>query len=83
MEIILYTQEHCPMCKAVHMQLDKLEVEYENIVIDDNNRKEYIEKGIKTTPVLIIDEKTFVGQTIKDGIHELRNNKDKTLSSIS
>lgn len=72
MEIILYTQEHCPMCKAVHMQLDKLEVKYENIVIDDNNRKEYIEKGIKTTPTLIIGEATFVGPSIKEAIHELR-----------
>lgn len=72
MEIILYTQEHCPMCKAIHMQLDKLEVIYDNIVIDDTNRQQYIEKGIKTTPTLVIGEATFVGPSIKEAINELR-----------
>lgn len=72
MQIILYTQHGCGMCRAVHMQLDKLNVEYEEVVIDDTNRQEFFNTGIKSTPTLIVDEETFVGTTIKDGIAKIR-----------
>lgn len=72
MKIELYTQEHCGMCKALHMQLDKLNVDYKNILIDDSNRQSYIEKGIKTTPTLVVDNEVFLGTTIKEGVNKIR-----------
>lgn len=72
MQIKLYSQQGCCMCKAVHMQLDKLQVEYNEIVIDDSNRQELVSMGIKSTPTLIVDDEVFVGTTIKDGITKIR-----------
>lgn len=72
MQIKLYSQQSCCMCKALHMQLDKLQVEYDEIVIDDTNRQELFNKGIKSTPTLIVDDETFVGTTIKEGVAKIR-----------
>lgn len=72
MQIKLYSQVGCCMCKALHMQLDKLNVEYEEIVIDDTNRQELFNSGIKSTPTLVVDEETFVGTTIKEGVAKIR-----------
>ena len=72
MNIRLYTQVGCCMCKAIHMQLDKLQVEYEEIVIDDNNRQELFNNGITSTPTLVVDDEIFLGTRVKDGVAKIR-----------
>lgn len=72
MKIKLYTQVGCCMCKAIHMQLDKLQVEYEEIVIDDNNRQELFHNGITSTPTLVVDDEIFLGARVKEGVAKIR-----------
>lgn len=72
MQVVLYSQEHCGMCKAVHMQLDKLNVEYEDIILKENNIEECKAKGVTTTPTLFINGEKFYGSSIPAGIAKIR-----------
>ena len=60
MEIILYTQEGCPMCKAVELQLKKTNIEY----IINKNVDEMKALGINHTPVLSVDGNLLTGKDI-------------------
>ncbi|MSS07133.1 hypothetical protein FYJ38_00570 [Clostridium sp. WB02_MRS01] len=53
MQITLYTTEHCPVCNMVKLTLLQKGVEFE--IIDDLNIMST--KGLKSAPMLEIDEK--------------------------
>lgn len=60
MSVILYSQEGCPQCRMVHMQLDKHNIKYDECQ-DINKMKEI---GINHTPALDVDGKILQGKDI-------------------
>lgn len=63
--IILYSQPGCPQCRMVHMLLDKKKIEYQEV--QDVNLM--LEKGIRHTPALEVDEKILQGKEMMDYIN--------------
>ena len=64
----LFTQAGCGMCKSVHMMLDKNKIEYEDIIVTDNNLEEVRAQGVLGTPTLIVGDKKYVKAEILDWI---------------
>ena len=60
MKIILYSQEGCPMCKAVELQLKKTNIEY----TINKNIEEMKKLEISHTPVLSVDGELLAGKDI-------------------
>ena len=50
--IVLYTT-HCPKCKVLESKLKEKGVEYK----EETNVNKIVEKGLKTVPVLEVDDK--------------------------
>lgn len=81
MQIKLYIRSGCPYCDMVRNILKYHNVEYEVIEISRNTekQKELIElSGQSATPVLIVDDKVFIGfdrEKIKEvlGIKDNKN----------
>lgn len=66
-KIILYHQESCGMCKMAEMLLKQKSLCYESCM----DTKEMEKLGIRSTPVLSIDDKLYYGvQDIKAGIEK-------------
>ena len=66
---ILYTQNGCGMCRAIHLLLDKKNVDYNEIIITLDNVDEYKEKGITATPTLEVDGHLLTGKELKDWVN--------------
>ena len=64
MQVILYHQEGCGMCKAIEMQLKKNNISYESCTDVDEMKT----KGINHTPILEVDGEQLVGKDILDWI---------------
>ena len=58
--VVLYTTEHCPYCIRARLLLDKKQVEYTDIRIDDHPEKRdemlAIANGRTTVPQIFIDD---------------------------
>ena len=64
----LFTQKGCGMCKAIHMLLDKKNIDYDEIIITLENVEFYREKGIMSTPTLVVDGQLLSGKELKDWV---------------
>jgi len=76
MKIKIYTLSWCPHCNALKEYLNKKNLEYENIDVEENEDKanEIIEKtGQSGFPVVCIDEEILIGFD-KNKIEELLKN---------
>lgn len=65
---ILYTQNGCGMCRAIHMLLDKKHIEYNEIIINNDNIETYKELGVSTTPTLEVNGQLLVGKELRDWV---------------
>lgn len=65
MNVKLYSQPGCGMCKAVHMLLDKKGIEYEECQDIDT----MISLGVTGTPTLEVDGQRFVKKECLDWIN--------------
>lgn len=67
----LYTQKGCPMCKSVHMLLDKKGIDYNEVLIGFDEIEKYKEMGITHTPTLQISENCLAeGRAIIEWINQ-------------
>ena len=64
MQVILYHQDGCGMCKAVEMQLNKKGIKFESCKDIDL----MLSKGITGTPAIEVDGKLFVKKECLDWI---------------
>ena len=64
MQVILYHQDGCGMCKSVEMMLNKKGIKYESCKDVDL----MIKKGITGTPALEVDGQIFVKKECLDWI---------------
>lgn len=70
-DIRLYTGSYCPYCRRVKNELDRLEVGYESVNADEDDRQEVIRlSGQRAIPILTIGEEVLVDST--NIIRELR-----------
>lgn len=67
--VILYTQQSCGMCRAIHMLMDKKHIEYKEVIINSENIDAYKELGITTTPTLEVDGQRLIGKELKDWVN--------------
>ena len=70
MGVIIYTSNGCSPCVATKSWLDKNNISYtEKNIVDDENRRELIQKGYQSTPVTLIrsggDATYIVGFNVK------------------
>ncbi len=84
-EIVLYGTLYCPYCIRAKALLDRKEVEYQEIRVDQDpaKRMEMMEKGGgRTVPQIFVDSKPIGGC---DELHALEHNGnlDSLLSSQS
>jgi len=62
--IKLYTGDYCPYCRRVKKELDRLELDYEQVNADADGRGEVIElSGQRAIPILTIDDEVLVDST--------------------
>lgn len=66
--IIFYSQEGCPQCKMIHMQLDKHHIEY----TECQDIEKMKELGINHTPALCVEGKILQGKDIIKYINEVK-----------
>jgi glutaredoxin 3 len=60
-EIKLYTGEYCPYCRVVKRELERLELDYEEVDADVNGREEVTRiSGQRAIPILTIDDEVLV-----------------------
>jgi glutaredoxin len=60
-EIKLYTGEYCPYCRVVKRELERLELDYEEVDADVNRREEVTRiSGQRAIPILTIDDEVLV-----------------------
>ena len=60
-EIKLYTGDYCPYCRVVKRELDRLELDYEAVDADADEREEVIRlSGQRVIPILTIDDEVLV-----------------------
>lgn len=62
MSITLYKSTTCPQCKVVKMKLDKKNLPYTEILVDNMNATELAEAGIKSIPTLFVDDVKMTNQ---------------------
>ena len=70
-DVRLYTGSYCPYCRRVKNELDRLEVGYESVNADEDDRQEVIRlSGQRAIPILTIGDEVLVDST--NIIRELR-----------
>lgn len=70
-KIRLYTGNYCPFCMRVKGELERLDLEYEAVNADDDNRESVMKlSGQRAIPILTIDDEVLVDS--KNIIRELR-----------
>lgn len=64
--ITIYTSNTCAHCHAVKKYLQLMSINYleKNISEDDEAKKELIKLGFMSVPVMIIDEKSYLVQSL-------------------
>ena len=68
MEIKLYSQPECGMCRAVHMLLDRKGIKYEECQDIDTMQS----VGVNHTPTLDVDGTRYTGKEIYDWINSFK-----------
>lgn len=69
--IKLYTGSHCPYCRVVKKELDRLELEYESVDADADGRGTVIElSGQRAIPIITIGDEVLVDSS--NIVRELR-----------
>ena len=58
--VTIYSQPGCPQCKMVKMMLNKNNIQY----IENQDTEQIKALGFSHTPVLVVDEKSYVGKDI-------------------
>lgn len=66
MNIVLYTT-HCPQCRGVEALLKSKKINY----VENTDVDKMLSLGIKSVPVLSVDDKLFFGRDIYSKINEL------------
>ena len=70
--IRLYTGAYCPFCRRVTKELDRLELDYEAVNADVDDRDEVVRlSGQRAIPILTIGDEVLVDSSYI--IRELRN----------
>jgi len=70
--IRLYTGAYCPFCRRVKKELDRLELDYEAVNADVDDRDEVVRlSGQRAIPILTIGDEVLVDSSYI--IRELRN----------
>lgn len=70
-KIRLYTGNYCPFCMRVKGELERLDLEYEAVNADGDNRESVMKlSGQRAIPILTIDDEVLVDS--KNIIRELR-----------
>lgn len=69
-QIILYTT-HCPQCRGIELLLKAKHIPY----IEVTDVDEMLKLNIKSTPVLSVDNKLYLGKDIHKKINELSSLK--------
>lgn len=66
--IRFYTGNYCPYCRRVKKELDRLDLDYEQVNADADGRWEVIElSGQRAIPIVTIDDEVLV-----DSAHIIR-----------
>ncbi|MGI8912111.1 MAG: glutaredoxin family protein [Rubrobacteraceae bacterium] len=69
--IKLYTGDYCPYCRRVKKELDRLNLDYEQVNADADGRDEVIQlSGQRAIPIMTIGEEVLVDST--NIVRELR-----------
>lgn len=66
----LYTQNGCGMCRAIHMLLDKKNIDHNEVIITPDNVDEFKAKGITATPTLEVDGHLYIKKEASDWVRE-------------
>jgi glutaredoxin len=62
--IKLYTGDYCPYCRRVKKELERLDLDYEQVNADADGRGEVIElSGQRAIPIMTIGEEVLVDST--------------------
>ena len=64
MNVVLYHQHGCGMCRAIEMMLNKKGIEYESVTDID----EMMRRGVTSTPTMDVDGERFVKAQCRDWI---------------
>lgn len=60
--VVVYTSDTCPYCNEAKAYLASKEINFiEKNIKDSDARKELISMGIRSVPVIIIDEEKIIG----------------------
>jgi glutaredoxin len=60
-QIRIFTSDYCPYCRVVKRELDRLELDYEAVDADADEREEVIRlSGQRVIPILTIDDEVLV-----------------------
>ena len=62
MSITLYKSTTCPQCKVVKTKLDKKNLSYTEILVDNMSATELAEAGINSIPTLFVDDVKMTNQ---------------------
>ena len=62
MSITLYKSTTCPQCKVVKTKLDKKNLSYTEILVDNMSATELTEAGIQSIPTLFVDDVKMTNQ---------------------
>lgn len=54
--ITLYSTDRCPKCKLTKRKLDDMQVEYIEILANDNDREMLKDKGFMEFPVVVMND---------------------------
>lgn len=74
-QITLYTGNHCPYCRRVSNELERLGLDYEAVNADSDGREEVIRlSGQRAIPILSIGDEVIVDSSRI--IRELRRRYD-------
>lgn len=64
-EVIVFSKNHCGQCRMVKNFLNKHEINFTEINVEENENGKYVEilknEGIRQLPVTLINEKIILG----------------------
>jgi glutaredoxin len=54
--MIVFTKDQCPKCAQIKSLMDKHEVEYHSVKINDENIEHLRSMGVRSVPAVVVDE---------------------------
>lgn len=66
MNVTIYTKPNCPQCVQTKRLLDRDNVTYREVLIGDEERQMFLNKGFMSAPVVVVDQPVASGAGVKE-----------------